>query len=425
MNNSDHDDVGNSSSTYKWEESSAQSMADCIHHEVRQMVASSRLVRKTENVALVSREELDFGALLGKGAFSEVHEVCVRKDRTRKRYAMKHLKHKLMSQPDNFRLAAAELAVEAHMLASFDHPNILKIQGWAANGVASFVEGSHDSFFLLLDCLDETLDSRIAKWKQNEDYLKQCLTASPSSVFDAWKYAMVTADDTASVSSAGLDATVLQQLHQIQLDKLKVCGEIASALSYLHDCGVIFRDLKPNNIGILNGTVKLFDFGLSRELPGCDLVEPFEMSGKVGTLRYMAVEVASHQRYNVSADVYSWAMVCYEVMTGEKPFAGWTREMHADLVCARGMRPETDGLDTNLRLMLHTCWDQNPLARPSMPAAYQQVRFMEEQQLIVCMRNKQQQQHVSAVQQQQAAAVQLQQQQNFLHQQQQQQQECV
>jgi serine/threonine protein kinase len=71
------------------------------------------------------------------------------------------------------------------------------------------------------------------------------------------------------------------QNENLYLEKLGICVEIASGLAYLHSKGVIFRDLKPNNIGFLNGRVQLFDFGLSRELPNLNLEEPFEMSGKV------------------------------------------------------------------------------------------------------------------------------------------------
>ena len=360
-------------------------MADCIHNEVRQMVGSSRLVRKTGDIALVTRNELEMGALLGKGAFSEVHEVVLTNDPNRKRYAMKHLKFKLMTQPENFRLAASELAAEAHMLASFDHPNILKIRGWAANGVASFVEGAHDSFFLLLDCLDETLDQRISQWKAEEDFLKrrsqQQMAMGGAGIMDMWRWMSTASQDDHHhhPHSHPPNSRKSEEEMQLLLEKFQACGEIASALAYLHESGVIFRDLKPNNIGFLNGRVQLFDFGLSRELPNCDLNEPFEMSGKVGTLRYMAVEVASHSNYNVSADVFSWAMVAYEVWTGTKPFAGWTREMHADLVCHRGMRPELnqeDGVPCRMHPLMRACWDQEPSKRPPMRAVVSQVGYV-------------------------------------------------
>lgn len=328
-------------------------------------------------MALVTRDQLEIGELLGKGAFSEVHEVRVCNDPSGRHYAMKHLKYKLLSQPDNFQLAAAELAVEAHMLASLDHPNIMKIRGWAANGVASFTEGRHDSFFLLLDRLDETLDQRIAWW-QHTNQLTHRVTNDSNMVVDLWK-------KLSQQYEAHAHEHIIQQ-HQrekLYLEKLGICTEIASALAYLHERGIIFRDLKPNNIGFLNGRVQLFDFGLSREVPGESLTQPFEMSGKVGTLRYMAVEVACHQSYNVSADVYSWAMVSYEVFTLQKPFAGWTRDMHAEMVCGRGVRPDIHGvLESNVRSLIEASWSQHPHHRPSMQAVLHTIRQFEEDQML-------------------------------------------
>lgn len=99
----------------------------------------------------------------------------------------------------------------------------------------------------------------------------------------------------------------------------------------------------------------------------------------------MSPEVASHQVYNVSADVYSWAMVCYEIFVLEKPFAGWTRDMHANLVCGRGARPETANLPHNVRPMLEACWNQYAYQRPAMRVVERKMKLQEEQQLLtVC-----------------------------------------
>lgn len=116
-----------------------------------------------------------------------------------------------------------------------------------------------------------------------------------------------------------------------------------------------------------------------------DVHMPFEMSGKVGTLRYMAVEVALHRPYNVSADIYSWAMVCYELMTLQKPFGGWTRDMHNELVCGKGVRPEfTSDIDGQLKHLLEQSWTQKPKDRPNMSQVVDRLQVMEEEQLLLC-----------------------------------------
>ena len=382
--------------SYRWPTTVAKNMADMIHQQVRDMLCQSRLVRQSDRVELVRREDIArVDAVLGSGAFSQVSAVTMNDGR---RFACKNLKQKLMEQPENFRLAAAELACEAHMLASFDHPHILKIRGWAYNGIASFEDGHHDSFFLLLDQLEETLDQRIDRWRLEEEHAVCALLianglasrAPTTGGFpDFWQ--KLTSSSTGSpdpiISAVKEQQLLLPHFQMLYLEKLRIIAGIASALEYLHERGVIFRDLKPNNIGFLNGQVQLFDFGLSRELPALDTGIPFEMSGKVGTLRYMAPEVALHQPYNVSADVYSWAMVCYEMLSLEKPFDGWTRDMHSNLVCGRGMRPDTinclGNVSFDMRVLLEHAWSAIPSKRPAVPAIVAQLQFMVEQEVLV------------------------------------------
>jgi serine/threonine protein kinase len=143
--------------------------------------------------------------------------------------------------------------------------------------------------------------------------------------------------------------------------------------------------LKPNNIGFIGDTVQIFDFGLSRELPALDTSVPFAMSGKVGTLRYMAPEVARHEHYNVSADVYSFAMVAYEMLALEKPYDGWTRDLHAELVCTRGLRPDTTNtcqpIPAEMKLLLEQAWSSNPINRGTMSQIGVQLKFLESKQV--------------------------------------------
>ena len=349
----------------QWPAHLARDVAEVIHSDVVETLSHSRLVPRTDNIQLVQRHDIArVERVLGSGAFSQVSSVITRDGR---QYACKHLKQRLMDQPNDFRTAAVELVYEAHMLSSFDHPNILKIRGWAHNGVASFAEGWNDSFFLMLDVLDETLDMRIERWHREQQEGMWSMVTSPSSV--------------------------AQQMEARYLEKLRIMNEIASALDYIHQRGVIFRDAKPQNIGFLGDRVQLFDFGLSRELPMLDTSAQFEMSGKVGTLRYMAPEVAMNNPYGVSADVYSWAMISYEILSLVKPFDGWSREMHASFVCIQGQRPDMvhciQPIPVEVQVLLERSWNTCALMRPVLSQIINQLDY-----LMACQIQKVQDQHV-------------------------------
>ncbi|GAX19330.1 hypothetical protein FisN_4Lh090 [Fistulifera solaris] len=310
-----------------WPRNIAHHVAECIFRDVQDIVRRSRLNRNL--TALIEHRELTHIRNLGQGAFSHVRLVYYQG----RAFAMKHLRQDLLNRPSEFRQAASELAVEGHMLASLSHPNLIKLHGWAANGVASFAKGYHDSFFLLLDPLEETLEDRIETWKQ----IRQFGTAV--------------------------------QRQEMYTQQLRACEQIASVLCYLHENDIIYRDLKPSNLGFCRKEIKLYDLGLSRELPYPDTRQSFQMSGRVGTQRYMAPEVACHEAYNVSADVYSWAMVCYEILTLERPYDRFSREMHDTLVCKQGVRPDWPPMSPEywyLQNIITSAWNQTPCLRPCL-----------------------------------------------------------
>ncbi|OEU23556.1 kinase-like protein, partial [Fragilariopsis cylindrus CCMP1102] len=112
---------------------------------------------------------------------------------------------------------------------------------------------------------------------------------------------------------------------------------VANALEYIHSKNVVYRDLKPQNIGfasIEDGqenksiNVKLMDFGLARELPSSVLPYNnnsknnmlFNMTGTVGTMRYMSPEICLNKPYGLEADIYSWSIVSYGILTQTRPY---------------------------------------------------------------------------------------------------------
>eukprot|EP00250_Pteridium_aquilinum_P013933 c21669_g2_i1 orf=503-1408(+) len=122
----------------------------------------------------------------------------------------------------------------------------------------------------------------------------------------------------------------LINLRPKQLDQrvaIKFALDIAEAMDCLHNYGIIHRDLKPDNLLLTadQRTVKLVDFGLAREETLTEM-----MTAETGTYRWMAPELYStvtlrngeKKHYNHKVDVYSFAIVLWELLTNRMPFEG-------------------------------------------------------------------------------------------------------
>ena len=95
---------------------------------------------------------------------------------------------------------------------------------------------------------------------------------------------------------------------------------IARGMQYSHQQGIIFRDLKPQNVGFSpNGQVKIFDLGIARDVQQC--LATNQKLGFAGTPRYMAPEVGNGEIYDRSADIYSFGILLWEICTLQKPFS--------------------------------------------------------------------------------------------------------
>src|SRR5207302_8026205 len=117
----------------------------------------------------------------------------------------------------------------------------------------------------------------------------------------------------------------LADLMDVGLDDQRVpdlLDQIAAGLDYAHARGVIHRDIKPGNVLMTDdGRAVLADFGLAWLLPGAHLTLT---GGVIGTPEYMAPEQAGGETIDHRADVYSLAVVLYEMLVGERPFVAET-----------------------------------------------------------------------------------------------------
>jgi len=130
-------------------------------------------------------------------------------------------------------------------------------------------------------------------------------------------------------------------------------------MAYLHSQNIIHRDLKPENILLTqNNRVKISDFGISVRNLGQ------ELTAETGTYRYMAPEVIRHESYSSDADVYSFGICLWQLITREIPFKTMT-PLQAAYAVAQGHRPEIPSfVPPPLQELIMACWDEDSSQRP-------------------------------------------------------------
>src|SRR5215210_7668673 len=101
---------------------------------------------------------------------------------------------------------------------------------------------------------------------------------------------------------------------------LALVSPVLAALAYVHEQGLVHRDVKPANVLVAeNGTVKLTDFGIAQALAAATLTRPGQV---LGSVHYVAPERLTGARATPASDCYAIGVLLYRMLTGRLPFEG-------------------------------------------------------------------------------------------------------
>jgi serine/threonine protein kinase len=273
--------------------------------------------------------QIHYRKRLGDGAFCNVYPAHIRNNRTGKfnellpPFAIKQLKLDVTENPQLLNHAYADLAHEANLMRQMQHENIITMYGMSDESVGQ------KNFFVVVEKLEGTLESKLVKWTKIRGPFKQF---SPQDV--------------------------------VELRVEHVAIPIASGLAYLHSNNIIYRDIKPGNIGFdEQGQVKIFDFGLAVKVTKNAVIK-----GPAGTIRYMAPEMKIRgkkkaQPYSYPVDIFSFSILCWEIITSRIPFEKDipTSSFSTPKELPEDKRPNLKYVESKeLAALLEKCWCIKP-----------------------------------------------------------------
>ncbi len=158
--------------------------------------------------------------------------------------------------------------------------------------------------------------------------------------------------------------------------------QIAAALAKAHAAGIIHRDLKPANIMLASdGLIKLLDFGLAWRAPAAEsqTASPTAEGEIAGTIGYMSPEQVRGLPSNHRTDIFSFGVVLYEMVTGERPFLGRSATAVCDAVL-HAPPPDFGGSQVpgKLKAIIRKLLEKDPVNRyESADQVQQEMRALE------------------------------------------------
>lgn len=239
---------------------------------------------------------------------------------------------------------------EVKILAGLAHPNIVPLLGYAEDG---------NKCFIVMELMDGDLSSLMEE-RMRESHIGKV----PFTLFEAVDMMLQTSE----------------------------------GMLYLHEHNVVHRDLKSHNmlvksrinIDVEHVYAKVADFGLSRTKEASSSYS--NLTANTGTTRWMAPELMSlgeddvrartsnhdkELKYPFKVDVYSFGMVCFEILTGEVPFSRVSSPKDVKRMVLVGDRPELpDDCSDVLKGLISSCWKAEANHRPPFAEICKRLRFL-------------------------------------------------
>jgi tRNA A-37 threonylcarbamoyl transferase component Bud32/tetratricopeptide (TPR) repeat protein len=156
-------------------------------------------------------------------------------------------------------------------------------------------------------------------------------------------------------------------------ETVNILRDVARALAYAHEQGVVHRDIKPDNVMIAHGSAVVTDFGIAKAISASRTHAPdatlTQVGTSIGTPAYMAPEqAAGDPATDHRADLYAFGCMAYEMLTGEPPFV--EKSPHQLLAAHMGKEPvpissRRSDVSPALAAIVTQCLAKDPAARPS------------------------------------------------------------
>ncbi|XP_024517227.1 fibroblast growth factor receptor 1 isoform X2 [Selaginella moellendorffii] len=305
----------------------------------------SRLVGAYPQNHLLASEDIERGQVLGQGAYGCVYEAkflgipCA---------AVKDI---IVARSPGSVHDQDHLPFEIQAHLTVKHSSIVSVLGYYSTTRSSRSSGKHQQQQQIYSLLMERMDRNLTELIEEET-------------------------KTLNSSSTSTSSTTTPPF--AMRESLSIMLQVAAAMELLHSKDMIHRDLKTDNILVRQHRdivrVKVADLGLACvHLGGLH-------TDRRGTKNFMAPEVYASETYSKKADVYSFAMVCYHVLTGTLPFADVLRKpMHEffAMVSKEKRRPVIPGnWPIDLVELVTSCWRHEPEERPTFAMVTERLKLI-------------------------------------------------